>query len=76
MSGAVLLFKERYQVRYTVRNWVAVAAWNRNGGTHNRSRNEARGGQRNEQREYLDEYQDEIEMRNLHKNEDVNDCWD
>jgi len=62
-------------VRYTVRNWVAVAAWNRNGGTHNRSRNEARGGQRNEQREYLDEYQDELDT-DSYDNDSINDCWD
>jgi len=58
-----------------VRNWVAVAAWNRNGGTHNRSRNEARGGQRNEQREYLDEYQDELDT-DSYDNDSINDCWD
>lgn len=62
-------------MRYTVRNWVAVAAWNRNGGTHNRSRNEARGGQRNEQREYLDEYQDELDT-DSYDNDSINDCWD
>lgn len=58
-----------------MRNWVAVAAWNRNGGTHNRSRNEARGGQRNEQREYLDEYQDELDT-DSYDNDSINDCWD
>ena len=73
--GRSYSFKGRYQVRYTVRNWVAVAAWNRNGGTHNRSRNEARGGQRNEQREYLDEYQDELDT-DSYDNDSINDCWD
>lgn len=51
-------------MRYNLRNWVAVAAWNRNGGTHQRSRNEARGGQRNEQRDYLEEYQEELNTEN------------
>ena len=40
----------------TIRNWNAVAAWNRHGGTHSRSLNEPRAGDSNEQRDYLDEY--------------------
>lgn len=61
-------------MRYNLRNWVAVAAWNRNGGTHQRSRNEVRGGQRNEQRDYLDEYQNDVDTERSY-NEDLNDCW-
>lgn len=40
----------------TVRNWNAVAAWNRHGGGHGTSQNEPRGGDNNEHRDYLDEY--------------------
>ena len=62
-------------MRYKIRNWIAVAAFNRNGGVHIRSRNEDRGGQRNDQREYLDEY--EIEIQNeIETNEYSDDCWD
>jgi len=62
-------------MKYKVRNWIAVSAWNRKGGIHARSTNEPRGGQRNVQREYLDEYQDDIEVDNQIERES-NDCWD
>lgn len=62
-------------MRYKVRNWIAVAAFNRNGGVHLHSRNEERGGQRNIQREYIDEYEDDIDNDNYH-NEEKFDCWD
>lgn len=64
-------------MRYNVRNWIAVAAFNRNGGVHIRSRNEQRAGQRNEQREYLDEYEYEDDINNDdNHNEEKFDCWD
>ena len=62
-------------MKHNVRNWIAVAAWNRNGGIHKRSLNEPRGGQRNEQREYLDEYENEIDTESFY-NENPNNCWD
>ena len=62
-------------MKYNVRNWIAVSAWNRKGGAHTRSLNEPRGGQRNTQREYLDEYENETDVEDL-CNEDINDCWD
>ena len=62
-------------MRYNVRNWIAVAAFNRNGGVHIRSRNEQRAGQRNDQREYLDEYEDDINNDD-NNNEEKFDCWD
>ena len=43
-------------VMFTIRNWNAVAAWNRHGGAHSKSLNEPRRGDSNEQRDYLDEY--------------------
>jgi hypothetical protein len=64
-------------MRYKVRNWIAVSAWNRNGGIHARSTNEPRGGQRNIQREYLEEYENELEfIENEPYVEDLRDCWD
>ena len=70
------MFIERENnMRYNLRNWVAVAAWNRNGGTHQRSRNEARGGQRNEQRDYINEYKEELDI-DFYDKDSINDCWD
>jgi len=43
-------------VMFTIRNWNAVAAWNRHGGAHSKSLNEPRRGDSNEHRDYLDEY--------------------
>lgn len=62
-------------MRYKVRNWIAVAAFNRNGGIHTRSSNEERGGQRNSQREYIDEYENETDTESYY-NEEKFDCWD
>jgi len=60
-------------MKYNVRNWIAVAAWNRKGGLHKRSLNESRGGQRNIQREYLEDYENEIGFEDI-LNEKTNDC--
>lgn len=62
-------------MKYKVRNWIAVSAWNRKGGEHSRSQNEPRGGQRNVQREYLDEYENDNDFDN-EANERFFDCWD
>lgn len=62
-------------MKYKVRNWIAVSAWNRKGGIHTRSLNEPRGGQRNIQREYLTEYENENDFERFY-DEDSNDCWD